>query len=139
MLSLNPQPPRNGGGHRRREYLIVPGPRHIGESRMHLYTKLFEFAATAGAFEGYVYGKKNINPDELSDWVRNIVGAYQHLPPDTTEKIQTSLNNTLGRAIASLTTSLGGNHELVKKLKGILTEPSAKSADDFQFKKWFQE
>jgi len=106
---------------------------------MHLYTKIYEFAATVGAFEGYVYGKKKLDAAELSNWVRNIVSAYQHLPADVTEKFQTSLDGTLGRAAGSLASALGESHELVTKLKSITGDPSVKSPDDFQFKKWFQE
>lgn len=106
---------------------------------MHLYTKIYEFAATVGAFEGYVYGKKKLVADELSNWVRNIVSAYQHLPPDVKEKFQASLDGTLGRAAGSLASALGETHELVTKLKTIISDPSVKSPDDFQFKKWFQE
>ena len=106
---------------------------------MHLYVKIYEFAATAGAFEGYVYGKKKLDADELSNWVQNIVSAYQHLPSDVKEKFQASLDGTLGRAVGSLIVALGENHELVTKLRSILINLSVKSADDFQFKKWFQE
>ena len=106
---------------------------------MHLYTKIYEFAATAGAFEGYVYGKNKLVADELSNWVQNIVSAYQHLPPDVKEKFQPSLDGTLGRAVGSLVVALGESHELVTKLKSIISDTSVKSADDFQFKKWFQE
>lgn len=105
---------------------------------MHVYTKIYEFAASAGAFEGYVYGKKHINADELANWVQNIVAAYQHLAPDVKEKVQASLDRTLGRAVGSLNVALGEDHELAKKLRSILVNPSSKSADDFQFKKWFQ-
>ena len=106
---------------------------------MHIYTKIYEFAASAGAFEGYVYGKKKINAAELSNWVRNIVSAYQHLPPDVKEKFQGPLNRTLGRAVGSLAAALGEDHQHIKELKLIITESSAESADDFEFKKWFQE
>ena len=106
---------------------------------MHVYTKIYEFAATVGAFEGYVYGKKKINADELTNWVQNIVSAYGHMPADVREKFQTPLDGTLGRAIQSLVGALGDNHELVMKLRTLLAKNSIKSADDFQYKKWFRE
>lgn len=106
---------------------------------MHLYTKIYEFAASAGSFEGYVYGKEKINPDELTNWVNNIVAAYLHLPPEVKERFQGSLDRTLGRAVSSLISALGENHDLVHQLKSIIVDDAAKSADDFQFKKWFQE
>jgi len=106
---------------------------------MHLYTKIYEFSASAGAFEGYVYGREKINPDELTNWVGNIVAAYQHLPPEVIKTIQLSLDRTLGRAVNSLVSALGESHDLVQKLKSIIIDTSTKTADDFKFKKWFQE
>ena len=106
---------------------------------MHLYAKIYEFAATVGAFEGYVYGKKKIDADELSNWVQNIVKAYHHLPPDVIETFQAPLDGTLGRAVQSLVVALGENHEHVAKLKSLLSDSSVKSPDAFQFKKWFQD
>ena len=106
---------------------------------MHIYTKIYEFAASAGAFEGYVYGKEKINPDELTNWADNIVAGYQHLPPDVLKEFQTSLDRTIGRAVGSLISALGAEHPLVLKLKPVIVDPSARSADDFVFKKWFKE
>ena len=105
---------------------------------MHLYTKIYEFAATVGAYDGYVYGKKKLSAGELSNWVQNIVSAYQHLPPEVKEKFQAPLDGTLGRAAGSLASALGESNELVTTLKTIMSDPSVKSPDDFQFKKWFQ-
>ena len=106
---------------------------------MHIYTKIYEFAASAGAFEGYVYGKKKINPDELINWVGNIVAGYQHLPEDVLKEFQTSLDRTLGRAIESLSAALGADHPLITQLNSVIVNPSTRSADDFVFKKWFQD
>lgn len=105
---------------------------------MHLYTKIYEFSASAGALEGYVYGKMKMNPEEITNWVHNIVAAYQHLPSDVIEEFQTSLDRTLGRAVASLESSIGKDHDLILKLNAIIVDHTAKSADDFKFKKWFQ-
>ena len=106
---------------------------------MHIYTKIYEFAATVGAFEGYVYGKETINPDDVAKWVNNILTAYEHLPSDVIDTFRSSLDGTLGRAAHSLVPALGENHELVQKLRSIIKDTSIKSADDFNFKKWFQE
>ena len=106
---------------------------------MHIYTKIYEFAASAGAFEGYVYGKEKIDPDELSNWVGNIVAGYQHLPEDALKEFQTSLDRTLGRAVESLIAALGADHPLVTELNTVIGNPAARSADDFVFKKWFQD
>ncbi len=106
---------------------------------MHIYTKIYEYAASAGAFEGYVYGKEKINPEELNNWIDNIVTGYQHLPAEALKEFQTSLDRTLGRAVGSLITALGESHPLVSKLKTVIVDSSAQSANDFQFKKWFKE
>jgi len=106
---------------------------------MHIYTKIYEFSASAGAIEGYVYGKTKISPEEITNWVHNIIAAYQHLPSEVIEEFQTPLDRTLGRAVASLVPVLGEDHDLVLKLNSIIIDHSAKTADDFKFKKWFQE
>jgi len=98
---------------------------------MHVYTKIYEFSANVGAFEGYVYGKEKLTPNELTKWINNILAGYKHLTPEVTEIFQSSLDRTLGRAVSSLVVFLGENHELVQKLKSIIIDSSVKSADDF--------
>ena len=98
---------------------------------MHLYTKIYEFSANVGAFEGYVYGKKNISPDELTKWIDNILAGHKHLTPEVTEIFQSSLDRTLSRAASSIAVFLGENHELVQKLKSIIIDNTVKSPDDF--------
>ena len=46
---------------------------------MHIYQKIYEFAASAGAFEGYVYRrtKAEIDIKALSNWVDNLLDAYR--------------------------------------------------------------
>ena len=106
---------------------------------MHVYTKIYEFAASAGAFEGYVYGKDKINPAEITDWSNNIVTGYHHLPAETLKQFQSSFDRTLGRAVKSLVKALGAEHEIVQKLRTIIADQSVESADNFAFKKWFEE
>jgi hypothetical protein len=115
------------------------GTKTTGGIMMHVYTKIYEFAATVGAFEGYVYGKETIDPDDVTRWVNNIVTAYKHLPSDVIDTFRSSLDGTLGRAARSLTSALGENNKLVQKLRSIIKDDFTKSADDFNFKKWFQE
>ena len=98
---------------------------------MHLYTKIYEFSANVGAFEGYVYGKEMINSNELTKWINNILAGHKNLTPEVTKVFQSSLDRTLGRAVCSLVVFLGENHELVQKLKSIIIDSSVKSADDF--------
>ena len=104
---------------------------------MHIYRKIYEFAASAGAFEGFVYGRKETEPDDFSNWVNNMVAAYGHLPPNVRKEIQTSLDETLGRAIRSLMLLLSEDQELIQKIKSMLIGPIPESPDDFRMKKWF--
>ena len=110
---------------------------------MHIYSKIYEFAASAGAFEGYVYKKKDVEElgdmDALSGWIDNIVGAYDHLPDEAIKLFQDSCDRTIGRAISSLTPVLGENHDFISKLKSIIKSSIPASPDDFNKRKWFQE
>ena len=109
---------------------------------MHLYSKIYQFAASAGAFEGYVYKKKNSQElgdmIALSGWIDNIVAAYDHLPDEAVELFQDSCDRTLGRAILSLSPVLGEDHEFINKLKSIIKGSMPASPDDFNKTKWFQ-
>lgn len=105
---------------------------------MHADTQIYEFAASAGAFEGYVYRRTEADPAVLSRWINHLLDAYKLFPPDVREHFQPSLNGTLGRAIASLLPVLGKEHDVIKKLIAMVTVPPPASADDFQKKKWFE-
>lgn len=109
---------------------------------MHIYSKIYQFAASAGAFEGYVYKKKDAEElgdmNALSGWIDNIVGAYNHLPDDAIALFQDSCDLTLGRAILSMIPALGENHEFINKLKSIIKGSIPASPDDFNKQKWFQ-
>jgi len=90
---------------------------------MHTDTQIYEFAASAGAFEGYVYRRTETDPAVLFRWINNLLDAYKLFPPDVREHFQTPLNGTLGRAIASLLPVLGNEHEVIKKLTTMITAP----------------
>ena len=107
---------------------------------MHIYQKIYEFAASAGAFEGYVYQKtkSDIDVDTLSNWVNNLVDAYHQLPADIIGEFQSSCDQTLGRAIRSLISVSGEAHALIDRLKEMIKDELPDSADDFQKTKWFQ-
>ena len=49
---------------------------------MHIYAQIYEFAASAGALEGYVYHKKKLDMAALPNWVDNIVAAYKRMPSE---------------------------------------------------------
>ncbi len=108
---------------------------------MHIYSKIYQFAASVGAFEGYVYKK---DAEELGDmnalteWIDNILAAYDHLPGEAVELFQDSCDRTLGRAILSLIPALGEDHDFISKLKSIIKGDMPASPDDFNKKKWFQ-
>ena len=106
---------------------------------MHMYTQIYEFAASAGALEGYVYEKKNLNEQVLAKWCDNLLRAYQLFPAEVRKEFQTSCDGTLGRAIHSLIPLLGNEHEIVGKLKSMTADQLPKSANDFHKTKWFEE
>ena len=108
---------------------------------MHIYRQIYEFAASAGAFEGYVYhrAKEEIDPEELSNWVSNLVEAYRDLPSDVVSECQSACNQTLGRAIQSLVAEFGEGHPAIGQLQKVAKGRLPESADDFDKKKWFEE
>ena len=109
------------------------------KAKIHTYSQIYEFAASAGAFEGYVYSKREINPGYLPEWVDHLIAAYELLETEVREEIQPSLNGTLGRAVKSLIPILGEDNETVKKLKSMITSASLpESPDDFRKEKWFE-
>ena len=106
---------------------------------MHVHKKIYEFAASAGAFEGYVYHKNvdDIDIDAFINWAGNLVAAYENLPSDVLDRFQNSLNQTLGRAIQSLIPLLTKENEVIQKLNLMVKGELPESADDFQKEKWF--
>ena len=107
---------------------------------MHKYHQIYEFAASAGAFEGYVYrrAKNDMDATTLSNWADNLVEAYHHLPADVIGECQLACNQTLGRAIKSLMVGFGEDHPLVGKLRPLVKGELPESPDDFNKTKWFQ-
>jgi len=109
---------------------------------VHIYSKIYQFAASVGAFEGYVYKKKDTEElgdmNALTEWVDNILAAYNHLPDEAINLLQDSCDRTLGRAILSLIPILGEDHDFITKLKSIIKGSMPASPDDFNKKKWFQ-
>ena len=100
---------------------------------MGIYHEVYDFAAKAGALEGYVYPRKEVDLSYLPKWVDHIVDQYRSLPPDVREDFQRLCDGTLGRAIQSLLPNLGEDHEVIKKLRSILSEKLPSSLDDFQY------
>jgi uncharacterized protein YfkK (UPF0435 family) len=108
---------------------------------MHIYTQIYEFSASIGALEGYVYQKKGMDEMDtkaLDVWTTNLVTAYGLLPKDALVQIQPGLDLTLNRAISSFEAFLEKHHEILKRLYAMIGQRETLSPDDFQKKKWFQ-
>jgi hypothetical protein len=102
---------------------------------MHLFMQLYEFSASAGALEGFVYRRPDVEAGAIEKWVENLGESYQLLPAEVLKEIQPSLDGTLGRAVNSVRNVLGEEHALVRKLKSMVKGPLPASPDDFQRKK----
>jgi hypothetical protein len=98
---------------------------------MGIYKKIYNFAAKAGSLEGYVYPRERVDVSYLPRWCDNLVEQYWGLPPEAREEFQSLCDQTLGRTIQSLLPILGGGHEVIKKLKGLVTGKLPSSRDDF--------
>jgi hypothetical protein len=102
-----------------------------------MYKQIYEFAASAGALEGYVYGKKTVSEQVLAKWCNNLVTAYNLIAPEARQQFQASCDGTLGRAIRSLLPLLGENHDIIGKLRSMIAGQLPASADDFNKNKGF--
>ncbi|MGW8302537.1 MAG: hypothetical protein ACWGNO_10720, partial [Desulfobacterales bacterium] len=93
-----------------------------------------------GAFEGYVYrrSKAEIDTDVLSSWVDNLIDAYENLPSEARDQCQSSIDQTLGRALKSLGFMFDDRNAVISKLQKLVIGELPKSPDDFQKEKWFQ-
>jgi hypothetical protein len=98
---------------------------------MGVYSDVYEFAARAGAFEGYVYRKEKLELGSLDRWVEHIVVQYKVIPPEVRSEFQDLCDGTIGRAIQSLIPLLGENHEIINKLKSLTVGKLPSSPDDF--------
>jgi len=101
------------------------------EVPMSIYRALYDFAAKAGALEGYVYPKEKVDPRYLPAWVDHVVEAYETLPPEAKTEFQDLCDFTIGRTIASLLSLLGEEHEVIRKLRSVTRGPLPSSPDDF--------
>ncbi|HSH70054.1 MAG TPA: DUF120 domain-containing protein, partial [Deferrisomatales bacterium] len=63
-----------------------------------LQREIYEFAASAGALEGFVFERPGLEAAAVDNWIRNLSAQYRDLPPGTRETFQPALNRTLGRA-----------------------------------------
>ena len=98
---------------------------------MRINREVYDFAAKAGALEGYVYRKNKLDINYLPRWVDNLVSHYHRLPSEVKEDFQSLCNGTIGRTILSLLPHLGEDHVVIHKLKGIVSGKLPLSPDDF--------
>jgi hypothetical protein len=102
---------------------------------MHPFMQLYEFAASAGALEGFVYRRSDVQAGTIDKWIENLAKAYPLLPVEVLKEIQPSLDGTLGRAVHSIRRVLGEEHPLIQELKSMVKGPLPKSPDDFERRK----
>ncbi len=105
---------------------------------MHLFAQIYEFASSAGALEGYVYRREDVDMKALTNWIRNLKTAYGLLPKEVLHEVQAPIDQTLGRAWKSLAQGLGQDHEFAQTVESMIMGQLPETADDFQKKKWFQ-
>lgn len=100
-----------------------------------VYKAIYEFAASAGALEGYVYQKTTLDAGSLDNWVSNLVKQYHDLPEDMRSSFQDSLDRTLGRAVQSLIRLFGEDHAHVVALQVLIAGQMPDTPDDFEQEK----
>jgi hypothetical protein len=105
---------------------------------MHLYAQIYEFAASAGALEGYVYHRRDLDQEALLVWIENLRAAYDMLPRKVHDYVQPGIDQTLGRAFRSLCLSLGEAHAVTAKCRSMIHGELPAHSDDFRKQKWFQ-
>ncbi len=98
---------------------------------MGIHRDIYEFAARAGAFEGYVYHKEKMGPGSLKNWVSSLVKQHRGLPAEVRAEFQDLCDGTIGRAIQSLVPLLGEDHELITQLRALVQGELPSSPDDF--------
>jgi sporulation-control protein spo0M len=102
---------------------------------MSIYKEIYDFAASAGSLEGFVYIRQGLAPQDIDDWVHNLVSHYKALPEDVRSAFQGSLDRTLGRTVASLVPHLGEDHSHIHALTSIIAGKVPDSFQDFEMEK----
>ena len=87
------------------------------------YRELFLFGAKAGALEGYLYQRKEVEP--LSNWIDNIDKMYRDLPPAVKKDVAPVLTPVLERILKSGAGVL--EPALKEKVEQVLREASTGS------------
>jgi hypothetical protein len=102
---------------------------------MGVYSDIYEFAARAGAFEGYVYQRKGLTAGSLERWVDHLLDGYNSVPVDARKEFQSLCDGTIGRAIQSLVPTIGEDNAIIAKLKSLTVGKLPSSPDDFSRKR----
>jgi riboflavin kinase, archaea type len=106
-----------------------------GRWQMELYKEIYEFAASAGALEGYVYPRQKLEAGSLDNWIRNIVAQYNDLPEEVRGSFQSSFDRTLGRTVQALVPVLGAEHTHIQALTALIAGEMPSSPHDFEKEK----
>jgi hypothetical protein len=106
-----------------------------GKEQREVLKAIYEFAASAGALEGYVYPRQELTGASLDNWVGNLVKQYHDLPEAVRECFQSALDRTLGRAVQAMIPVLGTDHAHIRALTGLIAGEMPSSAHDFEKEK----
>ncbi len=106
-----------------------------GKKQMQLHREIYEFAASAGALEGYVYPRQKLASTNLDNWIKNLVKQYRDLPEDVRLSFQSALDRTLGRAVQAMIPEIGVDHKHVQALKNLIVGEMPSSPHDFEKEK----
>jgi riboflavin kinase len=106
-----------------------------GKEQKAMYKELYDFAASAGALEGYVYPRQELKAETLDNWIANLVKQYHDLPEEVRESVQPSLDRTLGRAIQAMIPVLGADHAHIHALTKLIAGEMPSSPHDFEKEK----
>ncbi|MEW5725145.1 MAG: hypothetical protein AB1896_18675 [Thermodesulfobacteriota bacterium] len=93
--------------------------------------ELYEFAANAGAFEGYAYIRARVDYKKLSPWAGNLARQFGRLPETYRAAIEEPCRLTLGRAVQSLRAFLGDDDPVIVTLMSMIKGELPPSPDDF--------
>ena len=105
------------------------------EKQTELYREIYEFAASAGALEGFVYPGRKLEVGQLDNWIHNLGQQYLAISRDVRKSFQPSLDRTLGRAVQALIPVLGLEHELITALRKLIVGEMPTSHSDFEKEK----
>jgi hypothetical protein len=105
------------------------------EGQKELYREIYEFAASAGALEGFVYSRRELEAGQLDNWIHHLGKQYLDISENVRNSFQPCLDRTLGRAVQSLIPILGPEHEHIIALKQLIVGEMPASPFDFEKEK----